>query len=79
MEDYDEIMLTDKKTPGNKASMVNQTRATGITGMNDTDLPFSPAGANQNLGFTDPRTTAKATYQGDRAYDSQIMGKSPSM
>ena len=46
MEDYDEIMLTDKKTPGNKASMVNQTRATGITGMNDTDLPFSPAGAN---------------------------------
>ena len=52
MEDYDEIMLTDKKTPGNKASnrasnrMVDQTRATGITGMNDTDLPFSPAGAN---------------------------------
>jgi hypothetical protein len=47
MEDYDEIMLTDiKKTPGNKASMNNQTRATGITGMNDTDLPFSPATAN---------------------------------
>ena len=49
MEDYDEIMLTDHKTPGNKVSMNNQTRAnerTGITGMNDTDLPFSPAGAN---------------------------------
>jgi hypothetical protein len=57
---YDEVMYTDKKSPGAKHSLgANQTRHTGITGMNDTDLPFSPAAANQNLGFTDPRTTMK--------------------
>lgn len=47
--------------------------------MNDTDLPFSPAAANQNLGFSDPRTTFKTKPRLEDNYDSTHMGKSPSM
>jgi len=70
MEYYDEVMYTANKTPKQKGSLINQTRATGITGMNDTELPFSPAAANQNLGFTDPRTTMKTKTRNDEKYDS---------